>query len=77
MPLTHWGLVTHIRVSKLTIIGADNGLSPHWRQAIIWTKAGILLNGPLGTNVSEILMKSYTFPFKKCIWKGRLENGGH
>ena len=25
--LTHWGRVTHICVSKLTIIGSDNGLS--------------------------------------------------
>ena len=33
----------HICVSKQTIIGSDNGLSPGWRQAIIWTNAGILL----------------------------------
>ena len=26
--LTHWGRVTHIFVSKLTIICPDNGLSP-------------------------------------------------
>ena len=26
--LTHWSRVTHICVSKLTIIGSDNGLSP-------------------------------------------------
>ena len=47
--LTHWGRVTHICVGKLTIIGSDNGLSPGRRQAIIWTYAGILLIGPLGT----------------------------
>ena len=52
--LTHWGRVTHICVGKLTIIGSDNGLSPERRQAIIWTNAGILLIGPLGTNFSEI-----------------------
>ena len=46
--LTHWGGVTHICVSKLTIIGSDNGLSPGRRQAIIWTNAGILLIRPLG-----------------------------
>ena len=34
--LTHWGLVTHICVTKQTIIGSDNGLSPGRRQAIIW-----------------------------------------
>ena len=33
--LTHRGQVTHICVSKLTIIGSDNGLSPGRRQAII------------------------------------------
>ena len=36
-----------ICVGNLTIIGLNNGLSPGQRQAIIWTKAGILLNGPL------------------------------
>ena len=54
--LTHWGLVTHIRVGKLTNICSDNGLSPGRRQAIIFTNAGILLIGPLGTNFSEILI---------------------
>ena len=33
--LTNWGRVTHICVSKLTIVGSDNGLSPDRRQAII------------------------------------------
>ena len=35
LDLTHWGRVTYIGVSKLTIIGSDNGLSPDRRQAII------------------------------------------
>ena len=34
-------------------IGPDNGLSPILRQAIIWTNAGLLSIGPLGTNFSE------------------------
>ena len=77
-PLTHWGRATHIYVGKLTIIGSDNGLSPGRRQAIIWTNAGILLIGPLGTNFSEILIEIHAFSFKKkCNWKCRLENGGH
>ena len=63
--LTHWGQVTHICVSKQTIIGSDNGLSPDRRQAIIWTNARILLRGTLGTNFSEILSKIHTFSFKK------------
>ena len=52
--LTHWGRVAHICVSKLTIITSDNDLPPGRRQAIIWTNAGILLIGPLGTIISEI-----------------------
>ena len=46
--------MTHICVSKLPTIGSDYGLSPGRRQAIIWTNAGIVLIGPLWTNVSEI-----------------------
>ena len=67
--------VTDIWVSKITIIGSDNGLSPGRRQAIIWTNAGILLIGPLGTNFSEILINIITFHYRKCIWKCRLQNG--
>ena len=67
--ITHWGRVTHICVGKLTIIGSDNGLSPGRRQAIIWTNAGILLIGPLGTNFSEILIEIDTFSFKKMHLK--------
>ena len=68
-PLTHWGRVTHICVGKLTIIGSDNGLSPERRQAIIWTNAGILLIGTLGTNFSEILIGTQTFSLKKIRLK--------
>ena len=50
MHLPHWGRVTQICVSNLTIVGSDNGTE----QAITWTNAGILLIGPLGANVSEI-----------------------
>ena len=61
--------MTHIYVSKLTIIGSDNGLSPDRRQAIIWTNAGLLLIGPLGTNFSEILIEILTVSFKKIRLK--------
>ena len=67
--LTHWGRVTHICMSKLTIIVSDNGLSPGRCQAIIWTNDGILLIGPLGTNFREILIEIYTFSFKKIYLK--------
>ena len=67
--LTHWGRVTHICVSKLTIIGSDNGLPPDRRQAIIWTNAGIWLIRTLGTNFSEILGEIHSFSFKKMHLK--------
>ena len=74
--LTHWGWVTHICVSKLTIISSDNGLSPGRHQAIIWTNAGILLIGPLRTNFSEISIEIYAVSIKKMhlkmlSWKWR------
>ena len=36
--------MTHICVSKLTIIGSDNCLSSARRQAIIWTSADLIVN---------------------------------
>ena len=66
---THWGRVTHICVSKLTIIGSDNGLSPGRRQAITWTNAGILLIGPLGTTFNETSIEIHIFSFKKIHLK--------
>ena len=69
MVLTHWGRVTHKCVGKLTSIGSDNGLSPERRQAIIWTNAGILLIGILGTYFSEIICEIHTFSFKKMHLK--------
>ena len=67
--LTHWGWVTHICISKLNITCSNNGLSPGRRQAIIWTNAGILLIGPLGTHFNQILTEIYTFSWKKIHLK--------
>ena len=67
--LTHWGRVMHICISKLTIIGSDNGLWPGQHQAIIWTNAGILLIQTLRTNFSEILSTTHTSSFKKMLLK--------
>ena len=50
--LTHWGRVTHLCVTNP---------GHHWRHAIIWTNAGLLLTGSLETNFSEILIEIYTF----------------
>ena len=65
--LTHLLVVPHQphRIS----IGSVNGLSPIRRQAIIWTNAGLLWIGPLGTNFSEILIKIQTFSFTKMHLK--------
>ena len=67
--VTHWGRVTHICVGNLSVIGSDNGLLPGRHQAIIWTSAGILLFGPLGTIFSEIVSEIYTFSLKKMHLK--------
>ena len=72
--LTHWGRMTYICFSKLTIIGSDNGLLPSWYQAFIWTNAGILLIGPLETNFNEILYQNpYIYiqenAFVYGVWK--------
>ena len=46
-------------------MGLCNGLSPGWCQAIIWTNAGILLIGPLGTKLNELLIEIHISSFKK------------
>ena len=55
----------HKYVSKLTIIGSDDGLLPGRHQAIIWTNAGIFLIGPLATKFIEFFIEIQTFSFKK------------
>ena len=54
-----------ICISKLTIIGSNNGLLAGRGQAIIWTNAGILLVEALWTSFSEILIEIHTFLLKK------------
>ena len=62
--LTHRGRAMHICFSKI-IIGSDDGLSPGRRQAIIWTSAGILLIGPIGTKFRAIEIEIHILSFKK------------
>ena len=69
-PLTHWGRVTHICVSKLTVIGSNDGLSPGRRKPL----SEPMLIGPLGTNFSEILNWNLYIviqenAFENVIWK--------
>ena len=59
----------HICVSKLTIIGSDDGLSPGRRHAIIWINFGILLIRTWRTNFSEILGEIHSFSFSKMHLK--------
>ena len=65
--LTHWGRVTHIYVGKLAIIGSDYGLSPCPRQAIVWNNDGILLTGPLGTDLLNCDRNSSIFIYKNAF----------
>ena len=67
--LTHWGRVTHICVSKVTIIGSDNSLLPGRCQAITWTNAGIVLIRSLGTKLRESWGENYIFSLKKMHLK--------
>ena len=55
--------MTHLCISKLTIIGSGNGFSPGQRQAMV------CLNIVDLTHFSEILTGIYTFPFKKMHLK--------
>ena len=61
MAVILWGRVTHKCVSKLTIIGSDNGLAS--------TDDWILLCRTLGIHFSEILMEINKFSFKKMHLK--------
>ena len=47
------------------IIGADNGLAPTRRQAIIWSNVAMLLIVHLGKNFREVSREIHWFSFKK------------
>ena len=53
MGLTHWGRVTHICVSKLTIIGSDNGLSPGRLSCVCYQTRSELMPGRHRVNASN------------------------
>ena len=61
--------MTHIWVGNQSTIGSDNGLSLGRRQAIMWTKVGILLIRPLETklhwnfirNSNKIIQEIYIY----------------
>ena len=75
MHLTHWGRVAHICVSKLTIIGSDNGLSPGRRQAIYLNQCWNIVNLNLRNKIQWNLKRnSYIFIQENAF---RLRNGVH
>ena len=64
--LTHWGRVTHICVSKITIIGPDNGSTPSRR----WNFVNLNLRNKLKWNFNR---NQYIFvqenAFEYVVWK--------
>ena len=56
-------------VGKLTIIDSDNGLSAWTAPSHYLNQCWNIVNWPLGTNFSEILIGIHTFSFKKMYLK--------
>ena len=50
-------------------IGSNNGLTPVWHQAIIWTSGDLLLTRPSGSNLNKILFEIQIFSLKKLHLK--------
>ena len=68
--LTQRGPVTHICVSKITIIGSYSGLSPRLCHAIIWLNARILLITPLQWNLNQnVYISLEENAFVNVVWK--------
>ena len=65
----------YVSVNQISI-GSDNGLWPIRWQAIIYTSAGLLSNGPSGTNLSEIWIRILVFSFTKMHLKMSSAPGG-
>ena len=57
-------------------IRSDNILLLIQRHAIIYTNAGLLSIGTLGTNSSEIITKVQAFHSQKCFWNHYLRGLG-
>ena len=74
---SHWGWVTHIYVSKLTIIDSDNGLSPGRRQAIIWINAGIFNWTLRNKHQWNVDRNSNIFIWKNAFESVVCQTGGH
>ena len=75
--LIHWGRVTHICISRLAIIGSNNGLMPDRHQAIIWiylNQCWNVVNWTLGNEFEwNLNWNIYIFiqehAFENVFWK--------
>ena len=66
----------HVSVNK-AILASGDGLLPPQCQAIIWTNAGLLMTGPVGTNLSGIGIKIHWSSLKKINLKMLSAKGCH
>ena len=65
--LNHLGRVTHICVSKLTIVGSDKWLVAWSAQSHCLNQCWNIVNWTRRTNFSGILIKIQRFSFKKSV----------
>ena len=63
--LSHWGRVTHICVSKLTIIGSDNDLSPGRRSSHYLNQCWNIVNWTLRNKLQWNLSRNSNIFFQK------------
>ena len=68
--LTHWSRLTHIYVSKLTIIGSDNGLSPGRLPSHYLNQCWNIVNWTIVNKLQWNLNRKFIyFHWRKCLWK--------
>ena len=61
----------------LSIAGSDNGLTPAWCKAIVWTNDDVWSVGPLRTHFSEIWIKIQQFTSMEMKPTMSCENDSH
>ena len=66
----------YVSVNYVTI-ASDNGLWPVRRQAIIWKKCWVIINGAIGDIFQWKFNPNTTFFFQEYALNCRLENGCH
>ena len=74
---THWSQVTHICISKETIIGSDNDLSPGRAKPLSEPMLEYCYLDPWEQTSVKSQSKFIYFHSRKCIWKCHQEICGH